>query len=111
MCSPFFWCVKADGVDILRCLLEVKSMAGLKDKFLETFYNSYMRWVVFPFGDLTEQSVQQLAAQPHYTKHAKGQLCELLNFCVSCHGFRFKYFCIKNNIILQLVQLCRYPER
>ena len=103
---------QADGCDILRALLDPEHMPlGQKDRFLELFYNTYTRWLVHPFAGLSQTPVGQLACESTESKNAKYLLCEVLSFCVQNHGFRMKYFSIKNNTLGQLIQLCRYPDR
>lgn len=103
---------KADGHDALRSLLDPGTMTvEQKDKFLLMVYDQYMSWLVSPLAKLGHASIEQLTAESSASKHAKGLLCRLLSFCVEHHKFRIKYFSIKNNIIGQLMQLCRYPQK
>ena len=104
---------QADGYDILRAILDVETMKDsppAKDEFLERFYHVYMRWIVFPFHDLLGRAPADFAEEPTWSKNAKSLLCDLMSLIVKMHGFRIKYFCIKNNIIAQILQMCKFPN-
>ena len=84
---------------------------GTKDRFLELFYHNYMHWLVQPLAFLDTASAEELARESDAGKNSKNLLMELLSFCVEQHGFRIKYFSIKHNMIAQVMQLCRYPNK
>ena len=73
-----------------------------KDLFLEHFYNTYIRWLVYPFqrNDKTVVNID-----PSIEKVSKLHICEILSFCVSTHGYRSKYFVFRGDIISRLLQL------
>jgi protein phosphatase-4 regulatory subunit 3 len=42
---------------------------------------------------------------------AKNHVCELLTFCMAHHGYRIKYFVIRNNVLVKVSELMSADEK
>lgn len=41
----------------------------------------------------------------------KNHTCELLSFCIQYHGYRIKYFILRNNVLSKVLRLCKYGDK
>lgn len=110
-------------LEMLRILLDPDSMDQTpeKDKFLELFYDEHMAQLVGalsghappPGQPAVQQAGQQQPAgkQVEVTARTLGLVVELLCFCVQHHGYRIKYYTLRNNVVEKVLKLLRRRER
>ena len=103
--------VQAQAAELIKLLIDPEGMEGSeKDTFLEQFYNSYIRWMLYPF---TRPEHEDYAKYINVTteKTAKQHIVEILSFCVLSHGYRAKYFLFRGNICARILALLREKEK
>ena len=54
---------------------------------------------------------QRLGMEPAADKNSKMLLADFLSVCCQAHSFRFKYFTLRNNLVVKVLRVLRYPER
>ena len=55
--------------------------------------------------------VLALAVAGKYSSGLQAHACDLLCFCVLQHGFRVKFYLLKQNVISKVLRLLRHRER
>jgi len=110
--------IKGHATEILEQLLNPETMdqAQEKNQFLETFYGKFLESMitVFEKKDIkdTNKMDEGLDGQDHCLLNvARNHVCELLTFFVQNHGYRIKYFVLRNNIVRKVCDLMRVEER
>ncbi|KAJ7545388.1 hypothetical protein O6H91_09G117300 [Diphasiastrum complanatum] len=117
--------LQAQLLEIMRMLLDSDTMERQTDKstFLEIFYEKYMDQLVEVFTTAcpskgTAEGPQQMLTSLQSGKKTSvvspeilGHLCELICFCVKHHGFRIKYYVIRNNLVEKILRLTRRKEK
>jgi len=80
-----------------------------KDKFLSIFYDHYMAWLCLPLVAGAAPAPASLSSDDACVQAGKNYVCEMLSFFVKLHGFRIKYFILRNNVVQKVVLLlhCR----
>mmetsp|Transcript_8812 Transcript_8812/g.14470 ORF Transcript_8812/g.14470 Transcript_8812/m.14470 type:complete len:883 (+) Transcript_8812:92-2740(+) len=105
--------IKAQLTDILRTLIDPETMDATpeKDTFLNLFYDEFIEKLVAP---LAVQDVDFNTEDPSLAEGrnaARNHLCDLLSFCVQHHGYRIKYFILRNNIVHKVLKLLKHREK
>jgi len=123
--------MQAQACEILRMLLDPETMeVSEKETFLCMFYEGYIQWLVFPLElvrvdpDVRDQKEPYqlvlsggLMRGPQFVatnnskeaedtaRVAEHHITELLSFCVQTHGYRIKYYVLRNNIVSKVLRL------
>ena len=118
LCSDDAGICEAAG-QILQQLLDADqpSVSGMGDQaltgeFIQLFYDHFVHWIVLPLSLLAAlPDASSLARENHATKSAKLQICELMSFCVQSHGYRIKYFALRDDLLEKVLSLLRFRDQ
>lgn len=117
--------MQALACDVLRAMLDPESMeVSEKERFLQVFYESYVQWLVYPLQFAGKQrkkpeksTAEDRSAQAHWRKLnetarvAEHHITELLSVCVQTHGYRIKYYILRNSIVSKVLLLLDSREK
>ncbi|KAJ7531832.1 hypothetical protein O6H91_14G061000 [Diphasiastrum complanatum] len=129
MLTPSEGGLQAQLVEIMRMLLDSDTMDRQqtdKSTFLDVFYEKYMDQLVEIITTAcplkgTVGGPKQLLTCLHSNSATRkpsvvspeilGHICELLCFCVKHHGFRIRYYVMRNNLVEKILRLTRRKEK
>ena len=117
--------MQAQACDVLRAMLDPESMeVKEKDKFLELFYEKYVQWLVYPLRfankrykkpsavDKIDRNAQVRWRRLNETARvAEHHITELLSVCVQTHGYRIKYYIMRNSVVSNVLLLLQCKEK
>ena len=72
-----------------------------KDSILGLFYSDIVDNLIQPFSFPKSKSLEQQEALNTALYH----ICTLLSFCVQQHGYRIKYFLLRNKVIQKILSV------
>ncbi|EFJ11724.1 hypothetical protein SELMODRAFT_125510, partial [Selaginella moellendorffii] len=112
--------LQAQILEIMRMLLDSEPSEQPTEKiaYLEMFYEKYIDQLVevltssCPTKVVTEHSkrVPTVEKTPA-SGEVLGNICELMCFCVLHHGYRMKYYVMRNNVVEKVLRLVRRKEK
>ena len=122
MLKVLIWCitevedagVQSQVAQLMRNLLDPDLMEeSQKRDVLENFYNHGIKQLLGPLEDQMELPVDRRDGRDVHSavKGACNHACELLSFCVQMHGFRIKYYVLKNDVIAKVLTLAHFREK
>lgn len=105
--------VKGHAAEILEQLLNPETMdqAQEKNQFLNTFYEKFLETMITIFSPNGGAEAEAHGANAAVVNIARNHVCELLTFFVQNHGYRIKYFVLRNNIVGKVCELMMEGEK
>jgi len=102
--------LKGQATEILRQLLDPEAMdqSQEKNQFMNIFYERFLDRLIQIFN----QNPSALTPKAHADLNvSRNHVCELLTFFVQTHGYRIKYFVLRNNIVGKVCELMKEDEK
>mmetsp|Transcript_7995 Transcript_7995/g.29557 ORF Transcript_7995/g.29557 Transcript_7995/m.29557 type:complete len:842 (-) Transcript_7995:210-2735(-) len=104
--------VQTQLLDAMRVLLEVDTIdpnSQDRDAFLDLFYDQYVGKLVAAMGPAGKEApkVGHVASEQAWLLSA---VLDLLCFCVANHGYRIKYYILRNNVVEKVLRLTTRKE-
>ncbi|EFJ22511.1 hypothetical protein SELMODRAFT_416323 [Selaginella moellendorffii] len=113
--------LQAQILEIMRMLLDSEpseQQPTEKIAYLEMFYEKYIDQLVevltssCPTKVVTEHSKRvPTVEKTQASGEVLGNICELMCFCVLHHGYRMKYYVMRNNVVEKVLRLVRRKEK
>lgn len=98
--------------EIIRLLIDKETMEhdAARDELLSLFYDYYMTWMLEPLN-LPRKSSSENSARSVAIKAAQYHCVELLSLCVQMHGYRIKYYVMRNNVVAKVLRMLEYKDK
>lgn len=113
------------GDTVKMCLEFDSDCKSVREKFLNEFYDHYLAWLLLPFSEKHQPHLPlacsvrpvDFDSSPVNMQSSSGVstsrrvIFEILSSCVNLHGYRMKYFLIRNNTIALCNKVFQSPFR
>eukprot|EP01104_Vermistella_antarctica_P010667 TRINITY_DN285_c0_g1_i1.p1 TRINITY_DN285_c0_g1~~TRINITY_DN285_c0_g1_i1.p1 ORF type:complete len:1021 (+),score=309.04 TRINITY_DN285_c0_g1_i1:194-3256(+) len=110
--------MQTQAAEIIRQLLDSETPDGpapsapsAVDEFLTTFYDSCMDAMCEPLIPRDDSAPKLAPKEKRRLDAVRAHLCEILSFCVQSHGYRVRYYILRNNTVARVLRLLNERER